>query len=93
MLLGGTLTQLAGSLGTPYAFNPPDGHVLFLDEVGERPYRIVRLFTQLAQAGIIRRDEDGYMLTKEGQSLTSSLDGLNSWAVRWAKRTRPLNDV
>ena len=55
LLLGGTLTQLAASLGTPYAFDPPEGHILFLDEVGERPYRVHRLFTQLAQAGIIAR--------------------------------------
>lgn len=55
MLLGGTLTQLSGSLGTPYAFDPPEGHILFVDEVAERPYRVARLFTQLAQAGIIRR--------------------------------------
>jgi DNA-binding HxlR family transcriptional regulator len=48
---------------------------------------------ELTEAGIIRRDEDGYVLTKEGQSLMSSLDGLNSWAVRWAKRARPVNDV
>jgi muramoyltetrapeptide carboxypeptidase len=54
-LLGGTLTQLAASLGTPYAFDPPAGSILFLDEVGERPYRVHRLFTQLAQAGIIAR--------------------------------------
>src|SRR5215831_4383338 len=32
-LTGGTLTQLAASLGTPYAFNPPVGHILFIDEV------------------------------------------------------------
>jgi muramoyltetrapeptide carboxypeptidase len=55
MLIGGTMTQLAASLGTPYAFDPPDGGVLFLDEVGERPYRVDRLFTQLRLAGIIDR--------------------------------------
>ena len=55
MLIGGTMTQLAASLGTPYAFDPPHGSVLFLDEVGERPYRVDRLFTQLNQAGIISR--------------------------------------
>ncbi len=55
MLIGGTMTQLAASLGTPYAFDPPQGCVLFLDEVGERPYRIDRLFTQLQLAGIINR--------------------------------------
>ena len=55
MLTGGTLTQLAGSLGTPYAFDPPPGHILFIDEVAERPYRIDRLLTQLRFAGILSR--------------------------------------
>ena len=55
VLLGGTLTQLLASLGTPYAFAPPDGYVLFLDEVGERPYRLDRMVTQFAQAGLLAR--------------------------------------
>lgn len=54
-LFGGTLSQLAASLGTPYAFDPPPGFVLFLDEVRERPYRIDRMFTQLRLGGILDR--------------------------------------
>ena len=54
-LLGGTLTQLLASLGTPYAFAPPNGYVLFLDEVGERPYRLDRMMTQLVQSGLLAR--------------------------------------
>ena len=54
-LFGGTLTQLLASLGTPFAFDPPPGYVLFLDEVGERPYRLDREVTQLAQAGLLAR--------------------------------------
>lgn len=54
-LYGGTLTQLVASLGTPFAFAPPQGHVLFLDEVGERPYRLDRLLTQLRQSGLMAR--------------------------------------
>jgi muramoyltetrapeptide carboxypeptidase len=54
-LVGGTLAQLVASLGTPYAFDPPDGAVLFLDEVGERPYRIDRMFTQLRLSGVLAR--------------------------------------
>jgi muramoyltetrapeptide carboxypeptidase len=54
-LLGGTLTQLAASLGTPWAFRPPSGHVLFLDEIGERPYRLDRMLTQLVQGGVVER--------------------------------------
>lgn len=55
MLIGGTLTQLLGSLGTPFAFDPPAGHVLFIDEVAERPYRIDRMLTQLRLSGILAR--------------------------------------
>jgi muramoyltetrapeptide carboxypeptidase len=55
ILVGGTLTQLVASLGTPYAFEPPHGCVLFLDEVGERPYRLDRMLTQLKFSGLLRR--------------------------------------
>jgi muramoyltetrapeptide carboxypeptidase len=52
---GGNLTQLAASLGTPFAFDPPPGCVLLLEEVNERPYRLDRLWTQLRLAGILSR--------------------------------------
>ena len=55
VLVGGTLTQLMASMGTPWAFDPPLGCVLFLEDIGERPYRIHRLLTQLAQAGLFAR--------------------------------------
>ena len=52
-LFGGTITQLVGSLGTPFAFAPPRDCVLFLEDVNERPYRIDRMLTQLRQAGVL----------------------------------------
>jgi muramoyltetrapeptide carboxypeptidase len=54
-LLGGTLTQLLASIGTPFAFAPPRGYVLFLDEVGERPYRLDRQVLQLRQTRVLAR--------------------------------------
>ena len=54
-LFGGTITQLVASLGTPFAFDPPDGCVLFLEEVSERPYRIDRMLTQLGLSGVLAR--------------------------------------
>jgi muramoyltetrapeptide carboxypeptidase len=78
MLFGGTLTQLLASLGTPYAFDPPPDYVLFIDEVGERPYRLDRMMTQLAQTGLLsqasalvigelpRCDEPGSTITGRG---------------------------
>ena len=55
VLVGGTLTQLTASLGTPYAFDPPPGHILFIDEVAERPYRLDRMLTQLRLSGLLGR--------------------------------------
>ena len=52
-LFGGTITPLAGSLGTPFAFDPPRDSILFLEDVNERPYRVDRLLTQFRQAGIL----------------------------------------
>jgi muramoyltetrapeptide carboxypeptidase len=54
-LVGGTLTQLTASLGTPYAFDPPSASVFFFDEVGERPYRLDRMLTQLRLSGLLSR--------------------------------------
>jgi muramoyltetrapeptide carboxypeptidase len=54
-LFGGTITQLVASLGTPFAFDPPDGCVLFLEDVNERPYRIDRMLTQLRLSGVLAR--------------------------------------
>ena len=53
-LIGGNLTVLAHLVGTldPCCF---DGAVLFLEDVGERPYRLERALIQLDRAGILRR--------------------------------------
>jgi muramoyltetrapeptide carboxypeptidase len=55
ILVGGTLTQLVSSLGTPFAFDPPAGCVLFIDEIAERPYRLDRMLTQLRLSGLLAR--------------------------------------
>jgi len=49
-LIGGNLTLVASSLGTPYEIDTK-GKVIFLEDLDERPYQIDRLFTQLEQAG------------------------------------------
>ncbi len=53
-LLGGNLTVLAGIVGSGYL---PDftGAILFIEEVEENIYRVDRLLTQLALAGILGR--------------------------------------
>ncbi|KHK89716.1 microcin C7 resistance protein MccF [Novosphingobium malaysiense] len=51
-LLGGNLTVLSALVGTPYL---PDfaGAILFLEDTHESEYRIDRMLTQLALAGIL----------------------------------------
>ncbi|MFB4318626.1 LD-carboxypeptidase [Actinomadura sp. 21ATH] len=51
LLTGGTLALLAALLGTPDAPPPAAGRIVFLEDVGEAPYRIDRMLTQLLRAG------------------------------------------
>jgi muramoyltetrapeptide carboxypeptidase len=53
-LLGGNLSVFTRLLGTP--FMPAlDGAVLLLEDVGERPYRLDRMWTHLELAGVFRK--------------------------------------
>jgi muramoyltetrapeptide carboxypeptidase len=49
-LVGGCLSVLVATLGTPWA-PETQGAIVFLEDVSERPYRLDRLLTQLRQAG------------------------------------------
>lgn len=49
-LVGGCLSLLVTTLGTPYEIDTR-GKILFLEDVGEKPYRIERMLTQLQMAG------------------------------------------
>ena len=53
-LLGGNLSVLSRTLGTP--FMPAlDGAILLLEDQGERPYRLDRMWTHLQLAGVFAR--------------------------------------
>jgi muramoyltetrapeptide carboxypeptidase len=56
VLWGGNLTVLSALLGTPY-FPVIKGGVLFLEDIGEHPYRIERMLTQLHLAGILKQQK------------------------------------
>ena len=51
-LAGGNLSIVASLLGTPFAC-PSDDAILFLEDVGEEPYRVDRLLNQLRLAGVL----------------------------------------
>lgn len=52
-LCGGNLSLVAASLGTPWEIDTR-GKLLFLEDVGEQPYNIDRMLTQLRNAGKFR---------------------------------------
>jgi len=55
-LWGGNLSVLVSLLGTPYCPRVKGG-VLFLEDVGEHPYRIERMLTQLLHAGVLAQQK------------------------------------
>ena len=53
---GGNLSVLVSLIGTPY-FPQIDGGILFLEDVGEQPYRLDRMFQQLAMSGCLKKQQ------------------------------------
>jgi muramoyltetrapeptide carboxypeptidase len=49
-LVGGNLTLISATMGTPFEIETR-GQVLFIEDVGEEPYRMDRMLTQLRLAG------------------------------------------
>ena len=56
LLWGGNLAMVVSLLGTPH-WPKVKGGVLFLEDVGEPPYRVERLLLQLHQAGVLQRQQ------------------------------------
>jgi len=56
VLWGGNLAVLTSLLGTPY-FPLLKKGVLFLEDVGEHPYKIERMLTQLFNAGVLQNQK------------------------------------
>lgn len=68
-LWGGNLAMVNHLLGTPY-WPQVDGGILFLEDIGEHPYRVERMLLQLHFAGVLERqkaivlgDFSGYRLS------------------------------
>ena len=56
VLWGGNLAMLASLAGTPY-LPIVKGGILFIEDVGEHPYRVERMLAQLLQAGILAQQK------------------------------------
>ena len=53
-MMGGCLSMLVTTLATPYEIDTT-GKLLFLEDVGEKPYRVERMLTHLKMAGKLDR--------------------------------------
>jgi muramoyltetrapeptide carboxypeptidase len=49
-LVGGNLSLISGTIGTPYEIDTKD-KILFLEDVNEEPYKIDKMLTQMALCG------------------------------------------
>ncbi len=86
VLWGGNLAVLVSLIGTPY-FPNIKGGILFLEDVGEHPYRVERMLTQLLHAGVLAQQKavilgqfTNYKLTThdKGFKLQSVVDWLRT---------------
>ncbi|MBU5437032.1 LD-carboxypeptidase [Tissierella sp. MSJ-40] len=59
-IIGGNLSLIVDTIGTPYEIDVK-GKILFIEEIGEEPYNIDRMFNQLRLAGILE-DANGIIL-------------------------------
>lgn len=78
-LVGGNLSLVASSMGTPYELDTK-GKILFLEDIDEVPYKIDRMLLQLKQCGKFR-DAAGIILgawtgceAKEGDNSLSLME-------------------
>lgn len=53
-VVGGNLVVLQSTLGTPYQLNT-DNKLLFVEDLGERGYRVDRIFEHFLQAGLYKK--------------------------------------
>lgn len=86
VLWGGNLAMLTSLVGTPYLPAVKNG-ILFIEDIGEHPYRVERMLAQLLQAGILAQQQaiifgqfNGYQLAShdKGYRLSSVVSWLRS---------------
>ncbi len=75
-LMGGCLSLLAATAGTPWQLNAR-GAVLFLEDVDEAAYRIDRMLTQLSQAGAL----EGVVAVVVGEMVRCPVPPGESWSL------------
>ncbi len=79
-LWGGNLAMVAHLVGTPH-LPAIDGGILFLEDIGEQPYRVERMLCQLHMAGILRRQRAVLLGVFNGYQAGANDNGYDMAAV------------
>jgi muramoyltetrapeptide carboxypeptidase len=79
-LWGGNLAMVAHLAGTPH-FPRVDGGILFLEDIGETPYRVERMLYQLHFAGVLARQRAVLLGTFNGYTLSDNDNGYDAAAM------------
>jgi len=79
-LWGGNLAMVTHLLGTPH-FPRIDGGILFLEDVGESPFRVERMLFQLHFAGVLARQRAVIFGTFNDYTLTERDNGYDETAM------------
>lgn len=87
MLWGGNLAMVAHLTGTVH-FPRIDGGILFLEDIGEHPYRVERMLYQLHFAGVLARQRAILLGTFNGYALTDNDNGYDAAAMVAHARAR-----
>lgn len=87
-LVGGNLAVFSGLMGTPYS-QIPENSILFIEDIGESPYKIDRMMWQLKLSGMLSKlsglivgqftdcEEDPLMYDSIYQGILNMVDGYN----------------
>ena len=87
VLWGGSLAMVASLVGTPY-MPKVRGGILFLEDIGEHPFRIERMLTQLWHAGVLARQKAIVLGQFTNYRLATNDNGFDLPSVlRWLRRT------
>jgi muramoyltetrapeptide carboxypeptidase len=89
-LWGGNLAMVAHLVGSPHMPRVDDG-ILFLEDIGEHPYRIERMLYQLHHAGLLLRQRAILLGDFSGYELGSNDNGYDAAAM--VAHLRALLDV
>lgn len=92
VLWGGNLAMVAHLVGTPH-FPRIDGGILFLEDVGEHPYRVERMLYQLHLAGVLARQRAVLLGTFNGYELAPNDNGYDEAAMLAHVRSRLVRHV